>query len=111
MPSAILIMHAPARKARSCRRDVVAWPMPSVDEEIEWLQFYTRRIGGGKGVGIGINHENMKREEGGAVGGTYEQKNRIPTADPLLHGCGKLVAAVQPMTLRSPQRHRRTELL
>src|SRR2546427_637907 len=36
MPSAILIMHAPARKTRSFRRDVVAWPMPSVDEEIEW---------------------------------------------------------------------------
>jgi len=98
MPSAILMMHAPARKTRSFRRDVVAWPMPSVDEEIEWLQFYTRRIGGGKVVGIGINHENMTREEVEAVVGTYEQKYRIPTADPLWHGCGKFVAAIQRMT-------------
>src|SRR5713101_5651555 len=98
MPSAILMMHAPARKTRSFRRDVVAWPMPSVDEEIEWLQFYTRRIGGGKVVGIGINHENMTRDEAEAVVGTYEQKYGIPTADPLWHGCGKFVAAIQRMT-------------
>src|SRR6266567_1531776 len=74
MPSAILMMHAPARKKRSFRRDIVAWPMPTVDEEIEWLQFYTRRIGGGKVVGIGINHENMTRDEVEAVVGTFEQK-------------------------------------
>src|SRR2546427_5802635 len=97
MPSAMLMMHAPARKTRSFRRDVVAWPMPSVDEEIEWLQFYTRRIGGGKVVGIGINHENMTREEVEAVVGAYEQKYGIPAADPLWHGCEKFVAAIQRM--------------
>src|SRR3989475_10014870 len=94
MPSAILMMHAPARKTRSFRRDVVAWPMPSVDEEIEWLQFYTRNIGGGKVVGIGINHENMTREEGEATVQTYEKKYGLPTADPLWHGCGKFVKQI-----------------
>src|SRR5438094_3575419 len=98
MPSAILMMHAPARKTRSFRRDVVAWPMPTVDEEIEWLQFYTRPIGGGNVVGIGINPENMTRDEVEAVVGTFEQKYGIPTADPLWHGCGKFVAAIQRMT-------------
>src|SRR3989442_29827 len=98
MPSAILMMHAPARKTRSFRRDVVAWPMPGVDEEIEWLQFYARRIGGGEGVGVGINHENMTREEGGAVVGVYEQKYGTPTPHPLLPGRGKVVAAIQRMT-------------
>src|SRR5438093_647891 len=88
----------PAPKTRSCRRDIVAWPMPTADEEIEWLQFYTRRIGGGKVVGIGINHENMTRDEVEAVVGTFEQKYGIPTADPLWHGCGKFVAAIQRMT-------------
>src|SRR2546428_1558429 len=102
MPSAILMMHAPARKTRSFRRDVVAWPMPSVDEEIEWLQFYTRRIGGGEVGGIGINHQNKTREEGEAVGGTYEQKYRIPTAHPPPHRFAEVVAAVQRMTLRFP---------
>ena len=97
MPSAILMMHAPARKTRSFRRDVVAWPMPTVDEEIEWLQFFTRQIGGGKVIGIGINHENMTRDEVDATVGTYEQKYGVPTADPLWHGCGKFVAAIQRM--------------
>src|SRR5712692_4540095 len=98
MPSAILMMHAPARKTRSFRRDVVAWPMPTVDEEIEWLQFYTRSIGGGKVVGIGINHENMTRDEVEDTMRTYEQKYGVPTADPLWHGCAKFVAAIQRMT-------------
>jgi len=98
MPSAILMMHAPARKTRSFRRDVVAWPMPTIDEEIEWLQFFTRPIGGGKVIGIGINHENMTRDEVDATVRTYEQKYGIPTADPLWHGCGKFVAAIQRLT-------------
>jgi len=97
MPSAILMMHAPARKTRSFRRDVVAWPMPTVDEEIEWLQFFTRPIGGGKVAGIGINHENMTRDEVDATVRTYEQKYGIPTADPLWHGCGKFVDAIRRM--------------
>src|SRR2546427_8277157 len=97
MPSALLMMHAPARKTRSFRRDVVAWPMPTVDEEIEWLQFFTRTIGGGRVTGIGINHENMTRDEVDATVRTYEQKYGIPTADPLWHGCGKFVDAIRRM--------------
>src|SRR5256886_10865429 len=94
MPSAILMMHAPARKTRSFRRDVVAWPMPTVDEEIEWLQFFTRSIGGSKVIGIGINHENMTRDEVDATVRTSEQEYGIPTADRPGHGCGKFLAAV-----------------
>ena len=95
MPSAILMIHAPARKTRSFRRDVVAWPMPTIEQEIEWLQFYTRNIGGGKVVGIGINHENMTREEVEATVQTYEKKYGLPTADPLWHGCGKFVNQIR----------------
>src|SRR5213592_408312 len=98
MPSGIVMMHAPARATRSFRRDVAAWPMPTVGDEIEWLQFYTRPIGGGNVVGIGINHENMTRDEVDVTVRTYEQKYGVPTADPLWHGCGKFVAAIQRMT-------------
>ncbi|MCI4371875.1 MAG: DUF1611 domain-containing protein, partial [Thermoplasmata archaeon] len=97
MPSGILMMHAPARTTRSFRRDVVAWPMPTVEEEIEWLQFYTRIAGQGKVLGIGINHENMTRDEVEATVRTYESKYGLPTADPLWHGCGKFVARIQGM--------------
>jgi len=95
MPSAILMMHAPARKTRSFRRDVVAWPMPTIEQEIETLQFYTRNAGGGKVLGIGINHENMTRDEVEATVQDYERKYGLPTADPLWHGCRKFVNQIQ----------------
>ena len=97
MPSAILAMHAPSRKTRSFRRDVVAWPMPTLDEEIEWLQFYTRIAGNGKVFGIGINHENMTRDEVEEIVGRYEATYGLPTADPLWHGCGKFVERIRQM--------------
>jgi uncharacterized NAD-dependent epimerase/dehydratase family protein len=98
MPSSMLMMHAPARKTRSFRRDVVAWPMPTVEEEIEWLEFFARIAGNGKVIGIGINHENMTRDEVEATVRTYEAKYGLPTADPLWHGCGKFVSRIQRMT-------------
>ncbi len=98
MPSAILMIHAPARKTRSFRRDLVTWPMPTIEEEIEWLQFYTRIAGNGKVLGIGINHENMTRDEVEVTVRDYEAKYKLPTADPLWHGCRKFVDRIQRMT-------------
>lgn len=98
MPSGILMIHAPARATRSFRRDVVAWPMPTVEEEMEWLQFFASKAGGGKVIGLGINHENMTRDEVEETMRTYETKYGLPTADPLWHGCGKFVDAIRRMT-------------
>jgi uncharacterized NAD-dependent epimerase/dehydratase family protein len=98
MPSGILMMHAPARKTRSFRRDVVAWPMPTVEDEIEWLEFFARIAGNGKVIGIGINHENMTRDEVEVTVQTYEAKYTLPTADPLWHGCAKFVDRIRRMT-------------
>jgi uncharacterized NAD-dependent epimerase/dehydratase family protein len=97
-PSAILMMHAPARKTRNFRRDVVAWPMPKPEEEIQWLEFYTKVAGGGKVFGIGLNHENMTREQVEATVKEYETKYGLPTADPLWHGCGKFLERIRMMT-------------
>ncbi len=98
MPTGIVMMHAPGRKTRSFRRDVVACPMPTVEEEIEWLQFYTRIAGNGKVLGIGINHENMTRDEVEGTVREYEARYGLPTADPLWHGCAKFVDRIQRMT-------------
>ncbi len=94
MPSCMLMMHAPARKTRSFRRDVVAWPMPTVDEEIQWLEFFSR---GAKVFALGINHENMTREEVEATVRDWEARYGLPAADPLWHGCGKFVERIRPM--------------
>jgi uncharacterized NAD-dependent epimerase/dehydratase family protein len=96
-PSAILMMHAPARKTRNFRRDVVAWPMPKPEEEIQWLEFYAKAAGGGKVFGIGLNHENMTHEQVEATVAEYEAKYKLPTADPLWHGCGKFVERIRTM--------------
>lgn len=94
MPSAIIMMHAPARKTRNFRRDVVAWPMPTVDEEIEWLEFFSR---GSKVIALAINHENMTREQVEATVREWESKYGLPAADPLWHGCSKFVARIKSM--------------
>lgn len=97
MPSGILMMHAPGRATRSFRRDVVAWPMPTIEEEIEWLHFYTRIAGNGKVLGIGINHENMTRDQVRETVRAYEERYGLPTADPLWDGCTKFVERIQRM--------------
>src|SRR5438094_8439112 len=97
MPSGIVMMHAPARKTRSFRRDVVAWPMPTVEGEIEWLEVFASAAGGGKVIGLGVNHENMTRDEVEETVRAYEGRYGHPTADPLWHGCGKFVAPIRRM--------------
>jgi len=93
-PSAILMMHAPARRTRNFRRDVVAWPMPTVEEEIEWLEFFSR---GAKVFGLAINHENMTREQVETTVREWEAKYGMPAADPLWHGCAKFVERIKGM--------------
>jgi len=97
MPSGIVMMHAPARKTRSFRRDVVAWPMPTVEDEIEWLEFFARIAGNGKVIALGLNHENMTRAEVEETVRSYESRYKLPTADPLWHGCGKFVDRIRKM--------------
>src|SRR3990172_758133 len=41
MPSGIVMQHAPARKMRSFRRDVVSWPMPQIEKEIQMLELFS----------------------------------------------------------------------
>jgi len=94
MPTGVVMMHAPARKTRNFRRDVVAWPMPTVEEEIRWLEFFSR---GTKVFALGINHENMTREEVERTVVEWEAKHGLPTADPLWHGCAKFVTAIKSM--------------
>src|SRR5207244_12347924 len=98
MPRRVCMMHAHARGTRSFRRDVAAWPMPTVGDEIEWLEFLARIAGNGKVLGIGSNHENMTRDEVEETVQSYETKYRLPTADPLWHGCGKFVDRIRRMT-------------
>ena len=92
MPQAIVLQHAPARTTRSFRRDVVAWPMPTVEDEIRLLELFSP----GKVIAITLNHEDMTRPQVDAAVREYETRYRLPTCDPLWHGVDKVVAAVRP---------------
>jgi len=91
MPQSIVLQHAPARKTRNFRRDVVAWPMPRLEDEIHMLELFSP----GKVVAIALNHEGMTREQVDVTAKEYESRYRLPTCDPLWHGVDKLVAAVR----------------
>jgi uncharacterized NAD-dependent epimerase/dehydratase family protein len=91
MPQAIVLQHAPARKVRRFRSDVVRWPMPDVKAEIQMLETFSP----GKVIAITLNHEDMTREEVDAAAREYEEKYGLPTCDPLWHGLDKVVAAVR----------------
>ncbi|MBI4416043.1 MAG: DUF1611 domain-containing protein [Euryarchaeota archaeon] len=91
MPQAIVLQHAPARKIRRFRQDVVSWPMPTVGDEIRMLELFSP----GKVVAITLNHEDMSREHVDATVREYEATFKLPTCDPLWHGVDKVVAAVR----------------
>ena len=46
-------------------------------------------------VAIAINHEEMEPEEIEATVGEYETRYGVATADPLVHGVGKIVDALE----------------
>jgi uncharacterized NAD-dependent epimerase/dehydratase family protein len=92
MPQAMVLQHAPARRTRNFRRDVVAWPMPRVEDEIRMLEMFSP----GKVIAITLNHEDMTREQVDATAATYEATYGLPTCDPLWHGVDKVAAAVRP---------------
>lgn len=92
MPTGIVLMHAPTRMTRNFRRDVVAWPMPTLDEEIRWLELFAPNA---KVVALGINHEGMTPEEADRTAREWEAKYGLPAADPLWHGCRKFVEAIR----------------
>ncbi len=91
MPQAIVLQHAPARKLRRFRQDVVSWPMPTVGDEIRMLELFSP----GKVIAITLNHEDMSREHVDATVREYEATFKLPTCDPLWHGVDKVVAAVR----------------
>ena len=90
-PQVMILQHAPARKARNFRRDVVAWPMPTVEDEIRLLELFST----GKVIAIALNHEDTTREGIDAIVRDYEARYRLPVCDPLWHGVDKLVAAIR----------------
>ena len=93
MPSGMVLQHAPGRKYRNFRRDVVSWPMPTVEKEIQMLEVFSES----RVIAITLNHESLTTDDVKRIEGEYEARYGVPTCDPLLDGCDKLVNAVRAM--------------
>ena len=93
MPSGIVLQHAPGRKTRNFRRDVVAWPMPTVEKEIAMLEMFSES----KVIALTLNHEGMTPDEVRRVESEYEARYGLPTCDVLRDGCDKLVNKIRTM--------------
>jgi len=93
MPSGIVLQHAPGRTTRNFRRDVVRWPMPTVEKEIQMLELYSDA----KVIALTLNHEGLTPDRVASVEREYEARYGVPTCDPLLDGCEKLVNKIRSM--------------
>lgn len=87
MPDAIILQHPPKREVRV---DFSEFSMPEVGEEIKLLESYSKA----PVLAITLNHEKMNIDEINETIGSYEQNYDIPTTDPLVFGCDKLIDAI-----------------
>ncbi|UCF08730.1 MAG: DUF1611 domain-containing protein [Thermoplasmata archaeon] len=95
-PGAIILQHAPKRKYRNFRKDELKLPMPELDREIRMLEMFSEA----KVVAITLNHENMDEDAVEEKVREYEKQFGVPVCDTFLHGCGKLVLAVEEIIRR-----------
>jgi len=87
-PHAIVLQHAPKR------RDYDGFPgyeLAGVEREKALIELLSQR----PVVAIAINHEEMTPEEIDAAVAEYEERFGVPVADPLVHGVGQILAALE----------------
>jgi uncharacterized NAD-dependent epimerase/dehydratase family protein len=87
-PHAIVLQHAPKR------RDYDGFPgyeLAGVEREKAIIELLSQR----PVVAIAINHEEMTPEEIDAAVADYEKRFGVAVADPLVHGVGPIVAALE----------------
>ncbi len=86
-PDAVILQHAPARRARV---DFPAMPMPNPASEINLIETFSDT----KVIGLTINHEGMSEVEVDAAIVLYEAELGIPATDALTRPIEQLVEMV-----------------
>lgn len=98
-PAAVILQHAPARKAIS---DFPNFPMPTPASEINLIETFADT----KVIGLTINHEDMTDSEVTAAITMYELELGIPATDALTRPTGRLLdmvfAALPELEQKSP---------
>ena len=86
-PSGIIVQHAPGRKFRNYKRDMLTLPMPALADEIGMLELFSKS----RVIAVTINHEGMTGGEVVKAVAECESSLGIPAADVLRDGCEKIV--------------------
>ena len=87
-PHAIILQHAPRRRFYD---GFPGYELAGVEREKAIIELLSQR----PVVAIAINHEAMNAEEIEAIVCEYEKHYGITAADPLVHGVGKMIDALE----------------
>jgi uncharacterized NAD-dependent epimerase/dehydratase family protein len=88
-PDVVVLQHAPGRKEYD---GFPGYPIHSLETQIKAIEL----LSGKPVVAIAINHEEVDKSNMAEVCQEISKEIRLPACDPLLHGAGQLVAALQP---------------
>lgn len=88
-PSAIILQHAPGRKFRHYDPSLKI-PLPDLEEEIELLERFSKS----EVIAIGMNHENLRKDEIPKIKESIEMMVKVPVVDVYLEGAGRLAETV-----------------
>jgi uncharacterized NAD-dependent epimerase/dehydratase family protein len=86
-PDAVILQHAPGRKALGDYPDL---PMPTLESEIELVETFGKT----KVIAVTINHENMTDDDVRSAVMNYRRRFQVAAADVLTDGCGAIVRKV-----------------
>ncbi len=86
-PDVVVMQHAPERAEYD---GFPGYPLHPLAKQIEAVEM----ISGKPVVAVTVNHEGIERARIDEVCRRIEGETGLPTVDPLVHGCGRLVAAI-----------------
>lgn len=92
-PEGVILQHAPGRKFRHYRMDELHWPMPDVETEMKLIKDFS----GADVIAITVNDQEMHPSNLDVTISGYEKRFGIPSMNPLVHGCPKLVGKIKEM--------------
>ena len=89
-PNGIILQHAPMRKHRTFHEDELHLQMPSIEQEMEYIELYAKC----PVIAITLNHQGMTKEEIQKTIVDYEKRLNIPCTDVLWFSAEKIVREI-----------------
>jgi uncharacterized NAD-dependent epimerase/dehydratase family protein len=102
MPHAIVYQHVPSRKQIY---HYEKFPLMPVKDGIQLVEALTRPLQPARVVAISLNTFGMDDQAADRAAKSLEDETGLPAADPIRHGCGKIVrASVDALSLQPARR-------